>query len=254
VASTLACLGMHVDDLDRLGDVLDRLPADLVGRLETGDGVVESVRHRDDSGACVVLARVDGGVVDLVPLLEADRGARLGGLGVAGEAVVADVLDDDGEMVTRLACDLVQRRHVRDAGAVDAAVVALGVEVGVHADAAAYATSEQSVLGEPGPGEEPMRLAAQSFISYGLFSGDAEPEPTAFLAGEVLASETRTHGVTGQSFHVLEVATVGFTATVCLAASEHPTLPAPGNVVAGVCYLVADAPSLWSVTPQPDSP
>ncbi|GAA5141290.1 hypothetical protein GCM10023340_02770 [Nocardioides marinquilinus] len=254
MASTLACLGMHVDDLDRLGDVLDQLPADLVGRVATDEGVVESVRHRDDSGACVVLARLDGGVVDLVPTFESDRGARLGGLGVAGEAVVADVLDDDGETVTRLACDLVQRRHVRDAGPVDAAVVALGVEVGVHADAAAFAASDDSVLGEPEPGEEPMRLTAQSFVSYGLFSGDADPEPTAFLAGEVLAAESRTHAVTGQSFHVLQVETVGFTATVCLAASEHPTLPAPGSVVAGVCYLVADAPDLWSFEPQPGSP
>ena len=43
--------------------------------------------------------------------------------------------------------------------------------------------------------------------------------------------------------------TVGFEATVCLAASDHPTAPVAGNVLAGSCYLVVDVPTLWTVEP-----
>ena len=69
------------------------------------------------------------------------------------------------------------------------------------------------------------------------------------LAGVVLAAETHTHEVTGQVFHTARVRTVGFEATVCLPGSEHAEPPAPGNVVAGSCYLVVDAPTLWTVEP-----
>ena len=45
----------------------------------------------------------------------------------------------------------------------------------------------------------------------------------------------------------MRVRTVGFEATVCLAASEHPTAPEPGNLVAGLAYVVADVPGLWAL-------
>ena len=113
----------------------------------------------------------------------------------------------------------------------------------------AFAASDASLLGTPEPGQDPTRFAAEAFVSYGLFGTGEEPEPTAFLAGTVLAAESRTHGVTGQVFHVARVRTVGFEATVCLPGSEHPVAPEPGSVVAGTCYLVVDVPSLWTVEP-----
>jgi hypothetical protein len=45
--------------------------------------------------------------------------------------------------------------------------------------------------------------------------------------------------LTGQSFTVAAVRTAGFQADLCLAASEHPDLPAPGSIISGTVYLSA---------------
>ncbi|MFB9311528.1 hypothetical protein [Nocardioides plantarum] len=248
MASTLACIGLDVDSLETLNLHLAAMPSQVVGRI----GGVESVRYSDESGSRVVVA-VDGegDTVDLVPSYDGRPGALLTEVGPLGPVVQADAVDETGEVLTRLAVDLEQRRHLTGivTSQARASVVALGLEMGVHADAAAFATSDASILGTPEPGEDPTRFAAESFVSYGLFRGAEDPEPTAFLAGTVLAADTRTHGVTGQVFHVARVRTVGFEATVCLPGSEHPVAPEPGNVVAGACYLVVDIASLWTVEP-----
>ncbi|WP_139982285.1 hypothetical protein [Nocardioides litoris] len=244
--STLACIGLDVAGLDELNQHLTAMPTRVAGRLRG----VESVRHDDPSGSRVVVVQdPDGQTIDLVPSYDGVPGARLGGLVPHGAVVLADVLDDDDQLVTRLAVDLEQRRHLGAglAGPVRASVAALGVEMTVHADAAAFAASEASLLGEPGPEEQ--RFAAESFVSYGAFADPAAAEPTAHLAGTVLLSEGRTHEVTGQRFQVAKVRTLGFEVTVCLAASAHPEVPQPGQVVAGSCWLVADVPTLWTVEP-----
>lgn len=248
MASTLACIGLDVDGLETLNLHLTTMASQVVGRI----GGIESVRYTDESGARIVVAiDADGDTIDLVPSYDARPGALLTEVGPLGPVVQADVVDEGGELLTRLAVDLEQHRHLTGvvASRVRASVVALGLDVGVHADDAAFRTSDASILGTPEPGEEPTRFAAESLLSYGLFGSGADPEPTAFLAGVVLGAETRTHGATGQDFHVLRVRTVGFEATVCLPGSAHPVVPEPGNVVAGSCYLVVDAPSLWTVEP-----
>ncbi|MDO9457787.1 hypothetical protein [Nocardioides sp.] len=248
MASTLACIGLDVGDLDTLNGYLAAMPSQVVGRV----GGIESVRYYDPSGARVVVALDTAGeTIDLVPSYDARAGALLADLGPLGPVVQADVVNDDREVATRLAVDLEQRRHLVGAvgGPLRGSVVALGVEMTVHADADAFAGSDASVLSEPEPGEDPTRWAAESFVSYGLFTGDGDPEPTAFLAGTVLAAETHTHAVSGQVFHSARLRTVGFEATVCLPGSEHAAAPVPGNVVAGSCYLVVDVPTLWTVEP-----
>ncbi len=226
MASTLACIGLDVADLDALGAHLEQLPGELVGLA----GGVETVRYEDASGSRVTIGRLDGGVVDLVPSYAAPPGAVLSALASHGDVTQADVVAS-GETVTRFSCDLEQARHLPDDGLHEASVVALGVEMSVHVDAAAFAASDASVLG-----------AGESFVSYG-----GEADPSAFLAGTVLTTQTHTHAVTGQVFHAVRVRTVGFEATVCLAASEHPTAPEPGNLVAGLAYVVADVPGLWAL-------
>lgn len=246
--STLACIGLDVTSLDELNAHLTAMPSEVAGRV----GGIESVRYTDESGARIVVARdADGETLDLVPSLDARPGALLGDLRAHGPVVAADVLGDDNELVTRLAADLEQHRHLDGvlAGPLRAAVVVLGVEMSVHADAAAFAASPVSRLGQEDPSEDAPQLADESFLSYGLF-GDADAaEPTAFVAGTVLDAETRTHGVTGQSFHVARLRTAGFEATACLPASAHPVTPEPGQVVAGSAYLVLDVPTLWVVEP-----
>ena len=50
--------------------------------------------------------------------------------------------------------------------------------------------------------------------------------------------------LTGQPFTVAAVRTAGFETDLCLAGSEHPGLPAPGNIISGTVVLSAaiDAP------------
>ena len=248
MASSLACIGLDVDSLDALNAHLSAMPSELVGRIAG----VESVRYTDPSGARVVVAvDQEGDTIDLVPSYDARAGALLGALGPLGPVVQTDVRLEDGSTATRLAADLEQRRHLDGvlAGPLRGSVVALGLDVTVHADEAAFTASDSSVLGTPGPDETPQRWAAESFVAYGLFGTEGKPDPTAFLAGTVLDARTHTHSATGQTFHVARVRTVGFEATLCLPGSEHPTAPAAGNVVAGTCYLVVDVPTLWTVEP-----
>jgi hypothetical protein len=250
VPTTLSCIGLDVAGLDELNAHLEAMPSEVVGRV----GGVESVRFSDDSGARVVVVRdADDETVDLVPSFDARPGAVLGDLGPQGPVVRADVLDDDNQTATVLAADLEQHRHLAGVvgGPLRAAVVALGVEMSVHADEDAFEASDASLLGGPDENEQGAgpRFAARSFVSYGLFGDPAAAEPTAYLAGVVLDAETRAHGVTGQTFHVARLSTVGFETTVCLPASAATTTPVPGNVVAGSCYLVLDVPTLWTVEP-----
>lgn len=241
--STLACIGLDVTSLDELNAHLEAMPSSLVGRV---DGI-ESVRYTDLSGARLVVARDPGGeTVDMVPSYDARPGALLGGLGALGPVLQADVLGDDNEVVTRLATDLEQHRHLRGTlgGPLRASLVALGVEMATFTDAEAFAASDASRLDG---GEQ--RFGAESFLSYGLFADADAAEPTAHLAGTVLEATTKTHGITRQAFHVVRVRTVGFEATVCLAAPDGDDTPQPGNVVAGACYLVADVPTLWTIEP-----
>lgn len=248
MASTLACLGLAVASLDELNEHLGAMSSQVVGR----SGGLETVRYADESGARVVVTVDEAGeTLDLVPSYDARPGALLTGFGrlggAAGGVVAADVVEEDGELLTRLAVDLEQRAHVAGpVGArVRASVVALGVEMAGYADVAAFDASGASSLGS-GDGDGP-RMGAESFVSYGLFTVEGEPEPTAYLAGTVLETSPRTHGVTGQSFHVARVRTAGFEATVCLAGDTDA--PVVGGLVAGSCYLVVDAPTLWVLEP-----
>jgi len=130
----------------------------------------------------------------------------------------------------------------------------------VHADADAFATSDVSLLVDAEDEDGTtfsaadggrMRFAAESFLSFGAFEECETAEPTALLAGTVLAAETRVNELTRVPFHVVDVTLLGFGATVCLPVDEHPACPSPGNVVAGEFYLVASADALWSVQPEP---
>ena len=49
-----------------------------------------------------------------------------------------------------------------------------------------------------------------------------------------------------EPFTIASVRTVGFEADLCLAGSEHPGIPAPGNIVSGTVFLSAaiDGPAL----------
>jgi len=74
------------------------------------------------------------------------------------------------------------------------------------------------------------------------------------LNGVVLRSERRTTAITGQGFLVARVSTVGIEVDVCLAATDHPELLEPGQVIGGTVFLVGSLePWLAPLEPESDS-
>jgi hypothetical protein len=242
VTSNLGCVGLGVDDVAGLGDLLAELiPASTATRQADGSALYV---WRDGSGARLTITTDRAGAIaDVTPSYDGQPGAVLAGLTPLHDAVVAaDVVIDD-EIATRMACEVLAPGPVPDAG--PAVVTAFGLDVSVHPSEAAFLDSPASLLveddeAETPDGDAPLRMGPESFLAFGIFGDPAEAEPWARLNGTVLASRSATVDVTGQSFHAVRVRTVGMEVDVCLAAVDHPTAPEPGAVVAGTVYLVAD--------------
>ena len=242
--SDFSCIGLDVADEREfdalLGEALPR--AVLLGRA----GGVELRRWEDpDSGARLLIEIRGRTVHGIVPSLASRPGAVLGRVEqVNGDVSAADILDEDGEQVTSAAFEVEERRLLRRGAhpGGPASLVALGPAVTVHDDEEAFAASPASLLdpddqddGRPVPDRVaaegiawPLRLAARSFISLGVFAPPAETDAYARMSGVVLAGQRRINSLTGDAFHVARVATVGFEIDVCLPAAVHPHTPAPG--------------------------
>lgn len=241
MTSNLGCVGLGVPDAEGLGELLAELvPASRVTRQEDGTALYD---WRDGSGArLTVTTDRSGAIDDVTPSYDGTPGADLAGLVALHHSVVAADVLADGSVVTRVALEALPPGPVPSAGA--AAVTAFPIEVSVHRDEAAFAESPASLLSEDatvGRGDRrPVRFAAESLLSYGLFGDTPKPDPIAQLNGTVLACRTTTVELTGQTFHAVRLRTVGMEVDLCLAAADHPRAPEVGNVVGGLVYLVAD--------------
>jgi hypothetical protein len=215
-------------------------------------------RWQDPSGVRLVIVVEGQQVVGFLPSFAGRPGARLAQVRAVNQDVVAaDVLDQAGEQVTRLATELEQQRILPDGPLVGpASIVALGIDVSVHASAEAFAASDASLVSGAGNSGEapkhfvdngwpwPPRMAAESFISYGVFNSPETMHAQARLNALVLAADIRTVSMTGQRFIAARVRSAGFEADVCMPADESTAPPSPGNIVAGTVYLVASMPEL----------
>ncbi len=258
MTSNLECVGLAVHDEDAFAQLV---AAVLPAAASVGRGAgVEVVRWEDPSGARLVLTLTEEGVVGLLPSFAGTGGAVLRDVSRLNDDVhSASVVDDSGEQVTALAAEFEQGPLLSSEHAGGpASVVALGVDVAVFADEEAFSAANASLLDRESPPSEPPahyrdkgwawppRLAAESFISYGLFGDPAGGTAHATLAGTVLSAQRRTTVQTGQAFHAAQVQTAGFVADVCFPAPGGDAPPLPGQVVAGTVFLVAslvDAPA-----------
>ncbi len=251
MSSTLGCIGLDVADVDVLDALVGRLIPDAEVIAESGD--LQARRWIDSTGASLTMtlraSGEDGGIlVDLVPsYVEPSRaaGVRVGALVAFGPTLAADLVDERGETLTRVACDLAQSIVAEVHDARDARLTALGIDVTVHADAAAFEASDASLLGTADAGDESTRFATESLLSYGLFADPEKADPTAFVSGTVLAATTHVNGELEQSFHAVRLRTVCGEIALCLAATDHPDAPEVDTVISGICYLVLDVPDLW---------
>ncbi|WP_139307184.1 hypothetical protein [Micromonospora pattaloongensis] len=264
MTSNLDCIGLGVDDhagMDRLVSIALR-GAERLGQA----GGVSVLRWQDPSGARLILGVRGNEVTDLLPSYAGEPGARLANVRAVNEdVVVADVLDEDGQQVTMLAAELEQRRLLPATGTVGgpACVVALGVDVTVWADDDAFAASDASLLGDGDePGEAPPhvveqgwpwppRMAAESFISYGVFGEPEQARAYARLNGRVLRAQRKTVAVTGREFVAARVRTAGFEVDVCLPADATGEVPRAGSVIAGTVFLVASLPGVVTADGSP---
>ena len=203
--------------------------------------------------AALILGWRSGELLDFIPAYTAARGGLLSDCHLINESVAAaTVVDAGGRQLTAMAFEAEQYRQLQALGNRPRAgrITALGVAVQVHLDAGAFAASPGSQLDPAAdPGQEPPphyrergwswppRLAAESFISYGVFADPAQAQARARLSGTVLEAGQHVCALTGQPFTVAAVRTAGLEADLCLADSEHPGLPAPGNIISLDIYL-----------------
>ena len=145
MSSNLACIGMDIaveSELDRLLHTAARGrrswasamgSASCAGRTPTGHGSCSSRPVRDDGR--------------LTPSLASEPGAVLASLAHANEECWTASVTEDGEQMTALAADLEQSALLDPAADTGgrAGVVALGTEVEVFADAAAFEASRASL-------------------------------------------------------------------------------------------------------------
>jgi hypothetical protein len=256
MTSNMSCVGLRVgEDPAEIGKLLaSPSPVEMLGEWRG----TRLARWQDESGARLVISYNYRDGVDFLPSFAAASGARLAQVAqLTDDLATADVVDADGDQLTAMTFELEQRLFL--SGPVDgfAGITALGLDVTVHADAAAFAAADASLLNpDADPDSEPpahfvelgwawpQRLAAESFMSYGIFAGPDDASAHARLSGVVRHADRRTVAATGQDFTAARVQTVGFEATVCLDATDHPTVPQPGQVIPGTVYLVASLDSL----------
>ena len=242
MASNFACIGLALTGaagLDRLVEQLMPLVSPL-GEL----GGVALYRYDDPSGARLTLEMSRGSVIGLTPSFAGAPGASLREVSrLNATMIAADVVDAEGELLTKLAAEVGTNPSLAEGPAI---VTAFGADVSVQDDEAAFAVSPASLLGSAGD----TRMGPESFISYGLFGAPGAARPLARMHGVVLSAERRRLGLAGGGeFSVARVRTAGFEADLCLA-GDFAT-PVPGNVAGGEVYLVAELPFRPETPGQP---
>lgn len=260
MASNLACIGLAVSDTAELAQLFNTAMRS-VHEVGVYDGVHVG-RWQDDSGAALIFGWRPDEFLEALPTYAAARGGLLSDCELIKEEIAsASVVDADGEQLTSMTFQAEQYRQVQALGRpVDgsARITALGVDVQIHHDADAFAGSPASLLRPPDPADEPPkhfrergwswppRVAAESFIPFGSFGEPGQASAHALLSGTVLTAKRSICALTGQPFTIASVRTVGFEADLCLAGSEHPDVPAPGNIISGTVFLSAaiDDPAL----------
>jgi hypothetical protein len=122
-------------------------------------------------------------------------------------------------------------------------------EATLYADADAFASSPGSLMIDPeaaGPApfhfvEQgwpwPPRVAAESFISEGVFASARDARPVARLAGVVIEAQERLNSLTGMPFTHSRIRTAGFEVDL-LAPPSLMEVPAPGQIVSAMAYMV----------------
>jgi hypothetical protein len=261
VTSNLACIGLAVADEAALFELLDRIRPEF-SLLGTSGGL-QVFRWQDPSGARLVLGLRGDNVVEFVPSFAGRPGVNLRNLRMLNDAVLgADVVDDDGEQTTAIAFEVEQRRAAVGTWSGRAAVTAFAPEAEFFADEETFAASPRSLMDpDADPDTEPpaavtergfpwpLRMAPESFISYGQFAAAADAGAEARLNGVVTAVEPRTNVLTGDRFLACRVQSIGSEFDLVTVLPEGAQ-PKRGSVVAANVFLIASIEELAFAKPR----
>ncbi len=196
--------------------------------------------------AALILGWRSGELLDFIPAYTAARGGLLSDCHLINESVAAaKVVDAGGRQLTAMAFEAEQYRQLQALGGTGRRAGPdhrpgrrgpgpprrgrLRRPPGSQLDPAADPGQEPPPHYRERGWSWPPRLAAESFISYGVFADPAQAQARARLSGTVLEAGQHVCALTGQPFTVAAVRTAGLEADLCLADSEHPGLPAPGT-------------------------
>ena len=243
------CIGFAVDSSEALATLVEKMlpAAEPIGTR----GDAETFRWQDESGARLVFDVKRNTVNNVLPSFAADDSTLLAAVqSVNDDTSFADIVDEQGETITRLAVDLEQRALIRgNTVRGSASLVGLVGQVNLFADEVEFRASPASLLGPadqdfgpPPPdfereGSWPPRMGAESFFSHGMFGNARDARPIAQVNGVIVDADERPNSVTGLRFVRARVRSAGFEADVCAPVGEMP-LPERGQVLAGTVYVV----------------
>lgn len=244
MATNLACVGLDVKTRSGFRDLVQSAlgEARLIARARN----VALQVWTDPSGARLVITTEGDLVRAVTTSFAGPLSARLADVQAAdGGLVIAEVVDDDEEVLAAFACELEEIALLGGAEhpvVGDACVVALGRSLDVFPDEDAFYASDASLMtfADADPDDEPLRFDPEAFSPDGAFT--MQVDAVARMNGTVLEVSRRHVRRTGQSFDAARVRTGGFEANLCVPALEVPMRP--GDVVAAQVYLVASVPGL----------
>ncbi|ARJ03884.1 hypothetical protein B5808_00515 [Cnuibacter physcomitrellae] len=257
MTSTLGCIGFDSAGRAELLTTVGRL-AHSARPLGTADGV-EVLRWEDPSGARLTFDRLRDRLVAFVPSFAGRPGVLLRNCRTVGtKVVVGDVLDSAGAQMTVMGFELEQRRALAtdEQWSGTAAVTGFARTAEFFDDRTAYSRSPYSLL-DPATADDEVapehqldtvrkrteRMAAESFIPWGLFGDGTDPSAEARLNGTVVEATLRRNTVTGTRFLSARVTCMGFEIDL-VAAWDRDEPPTPGSIVAAELFLIASIDSL----------
>lgn len=253
------CVGFRVESGEELYELAKRLlpNSEHLGRGSRG---LDAYRWQDSSGARLVFDVKRNTVRNALPSFAGGSATQVRYVTrLNDDTSGADVVDDAGETVTRLAVDVEQRALLPGANVRGTAfLVGLVGHIETFPDAETFANAPASLLGDPndaGPPPDhfveqgwlwPPRMGAESFVSQGMFVPAREAaRPIASLNGVVLDADQRVNSLTGLTFVRSRVRTAGFEADVCWPTGESE-VPNAGQVLSATVYMVGSLDD-WTV-------
>lgn len=251
--SNLSCIGLAVDDQDQFGELMGKIIAGAVDDLvSTG---ATHPRWTDPSGASVAFHLEEQSIACLTPYFAAASPAlwRVRTHAPADDpecthcgGADCDLLDADGEMVTRATVQWLQYQPYREwlgsERTFTLEVVGFAQTASFYDDSAAFEADQAAMWGDAkGPDDKPLRLAENAFMPEGMFAGDGamlSERAVVLMVGLVVQVTLLKNAVTNNGFVHVRIDTLPGLVDVVLDPASVPAAPRAGQLASVRAWLV----------------